>query len=150
VIGPLELVLLLIIVAIVIAGTGLHRKIPGLGRSAGEGAKLTTEKARELYDSSAPKAKQIASQVGEKGTEVGGKVGDRIDPKEIGRKAGSAAREARDMRAEFKSFLDPPPKQEKPAETPASTPATPEIATEAAKAPENKPAADDDSSETRT
>ena len=136
-IGPLELVLLIIIVAIVVAGTGLHRKLPGLGRSAGEGAKMTTEKARELYDANAPKAKELAERASTKGGEVGSKVGDRIDPKEIGRKAGSAAREARDMRSEFKSFLDPPPKGDKPAATPASTPATPEVASEVEKGAES-------------
>ena len=114
-IGPLEIVILIVILLLI-----FHKRLPGLGRSAGTQAKMGTEKARELYDASAPKAKELAEKASVKGGEVGSKVGDRIDPAEIGRKAGSAAREARDMRSEFKGFLDPPPKQPAAAPGPAA------------------------------
>ncbi len=104
-IGPLEIVILLFIILLV---TGLYKKLPSLGRSAGEGARVGGEKARELYDANAPKAKELADRASTKGSEVGSKVGDRIDPADLGRKAGKGVREARDMRAEFKGFLDAP------------------------------------------
>lgn len=104
-IGPLEIVILIFIVLLV---TGLYKKLPALGRSAGEGARVGGEKARELYDANAPKAKELADKASSKGSEVGAKVGDRIDPADIGRKAGKGVRDARDMRAEIKGFLDAP------------------------------------------
>lgn len=104
-IGPLEIVILIFIVLLV---TGLYRKLPALGRSAGTGARVGGEKAREFADRATPKAKELAGQASAKGSEVGAKVSEHIDPADIGRKAGSAAREARDMRAEFKGFLDAP------------------------------------------
>lgn len=104
-IGPLEIVILIFIVLLV---TGLYRKLPALGRSAGTSARVGGEKAREFADRATPKAKELADKASAKGSEVGSKVSGHIDPAEIGRKAGSAAREARDMRAEFKGFLDAP------------------------------------------
>lgn len=109
-IGPLEIVILLVIILLV---TGLYRKLPALGRSAGTGARVGGEKAREFADRTAPKAKELASKATAKGSEVGAKVSDRIDPAEIGRKAGEGMREVRDVRAEFKGMLDPPAKGDK-------------------------------------
>ncbi len=103
-IGPLEIVLLVLIVLLV---TGLYKKLPALGRSAGTQARVGGEKARELADRTAPKAKKLASKASARGSEVG----DRIDAGEIGRKAGKGAREIRDARASLTGMLDPPPKR---------------------------------------
>lgn len=119
-VGPLEIVILLVIILLV---TGLYRKLPALGRSAGTQARVGGEKARELADRTAPKAKELADKASAKGSEVGAKVADRIDPAEIGRKAGAGVREARDMKTSVKGLLDEPPKQEK---APASKPAAAE------------------------
>lgn len=124
-IGPLEIVILLVIILLV---TGLYRKLPALGRSAGTGARVGGEKAREFADRTAPKAKELAGKATAKGSEVGAKVSDRIDPAAIGRKAGEGMREVRDVRAEFKGMLDPPAKGDKapaakPEATEADTPA---------------------------
>ena len=121
-IGPLEIVILLFIILLV---TGLYRKLPGLGRSAGEQARVGTEKARELADRTAPKAKELADRASAKGSEVGAKVSDSIDIEDVGRKAGKGAREARDLRAEFKGFLDAPAPSSRPENpAPAAQPAT--------------------------
>lgn len=122
-IGPLEIVILLVILLLI-----FHKRLPRLGRSAGTQAKMGSEKARELYDSNAPKAKEFADRASTKSSEVGATVSDRIDSKDIGRKAGKGLREARDMRSEFKGFLDPPPKSgsapaSKPKPAPAAKPA---------------------------
>ena len=124
-IGPLEIVILLVIVLL---ATGAYKKLPALGRSAGSGLRSGSEKAREIADANAPKAKELADRVGTRSSEVGTKVGDRIDPEDIGRKAGKGLREARDMRSSIKGFLDPPPKSEsapaaKPTPAPAAKPA---------------------------
>lgn len=121
VIGPLEIVILLVIILLV---TGLYRKLPALGRSAGTGARVGGEKAREFADRTAPKAKELASKASAKGSEVGAKVSDRIDPAEIGRKAGEGVREVRDVKSSFKGMLDPPAKQPDP--TPPKPAASPE------------------------
>lgn len=121
-IGPLEIVILLVIILLV---TGLYRKLPALGRSAGTQARVGGEKAREFADRTAPKAKELASKASTKGSEVGAKVADSIDVEDIGRKAGKGAREARDLRAEFKGFLDAPAPSSKPKDpAPAAQPAT--------------------------
>lgn len=117
-IGPLEIVILLVIILLV---TGLYRKLPALGRSAGTQARVGGEKARELADRTAPKAKELAGKASAKGSEVGAKVADRIDPAEIGRKAGTGVREVRDVKASFTGMLDAPPKQDAaPAKKPAA------------------------------
>lgn len=126
-IGPLEIVIILVILLLI-----FHKRLPGLGRSAGTQARVGGEKAREFADRTAPKAKELAAKASTKSSEVGTKVSDHIDPADIGRKAGKGMREARDMRAEFKGFLDAPaPSQRKKqaaapapaAEAPAAEPA---------------------------
>ena len=107
-IGPLEIVIILVILLLI-----FHRRLPGLGRSAGTQARVGSEKAREFADRTAPKAKELASKASTKSSEVGAKVSDRIDPAAIGRKAGEGMREVRDVRAEFKGMLDPPAKADK-------------------------------------
>jgi Sec-independent protein translocase protein TatA len=96
VIGPLELIILILILLVIFGGY-FRKRLPEFGRRAGEGAKVGTEKARELVDSTSGK-------VGE----VGGKVGERVDPASIGRKAGEGMREARELRDSFKGAWDAP------------------------------------------
>ena len=141
-IGPLEVLILLFIVLLI-----FHKRLPGLGRSAGKNAKLGTEKAREFADTNTPKAKELVSQVSTKSSEVGEKVGSqvsgKVDAGDLGRKAGKGLREARDIRSEFKSFLDPPPKQPKPPKQ-ESAPAAKAVAPAAKAVPPPEPANDSD------
>jgi Sec-independent protein translocase protein TatA len=90
VIGPLEIVIILVIIGVVFAGY-FRKRLPEFGRSAGKTARVGTEKAREL-----------ASQTGDK-------AGDKWDSQAIGRKAGEGVREAREIRDSFKGALDSPP-----------------------------------------
>ena len=133
-IGPLEIVILLVIILLI---TGAYKKLPQLGRSAGTNARIGTKKAREFADENAPKAKELADRVGTKGGEVGSKVGERFDAKTMGRKAGEGLREARDLRDSFKGTLDPPKKVQ--AERPAEVKPKPATAPEPAAAPEPDP-----------
>jgi Sec-independent protein translocase protein TatA len=71
-IGPLEIAIV-VLIALLILGYRFADRLPGLGRSAGEGA-------RELKDS------------------VQEAVGDKADPKTLGQKAGQGLREAREFR----------------------------------------------------
>ena len=134
-IGPLEIVILLVIILLV---TGAYKKLPQLGRSAGTNARIGTKKARQFADENAPKAKELADRVGTKGGEVGSKVGERFDAKAMGRKAGEGVREARDLRDSFKGTLDPPKKvqAEQPAEVKPGPAAAPKPAPKLAAEPE--------------
>lgn len=75
-IGPLEIAILAVVLLLIFG----YRKLPQLGRSAGEGARALGEGAKELAGS------------------ANEKVGDRIDPARIGRSAGKGVREAREFR----------------------------------------------------
>jgi Sec-independent protein translocase protein TatA len=119
-IGPLEIVIILLIIGIVFAGY-FRKRLPEFGRKAGESARVGGEKAKEL-----------ASQTGEK-------AGDKWDSQAIGRKAGEGLREAREIRDSFKGALDsPPPKQ-------SSAPAA-EASDDATAAPDEPLPADDEES----
>ena len=98
-IGLPELIILIVIVLVVFGGY-FRKRLPEFGRKAGEGARVGTEKARELVDSTS-------------GT-VSEKVGDHLDPATIGRKAGEGMREARELRDSFKGAWEAP--AQKPAE----------------------------------
>lgn len=144
-IGPLEIVILLVIILL---ATGAYKKLPQLGRSAGTNARIGSKKAREFADENAPKAKELADKVSTKGGEAGAKVGDKFDAQTIGRKAGKGLREARDLRDSFKGTLDPPKKVEaeqtaevKPKQAPTEPkPAAATVEPKPAPAPEAKPA----------
>lgn len=103
-IGPLEIVIILVIIGIVFAGY-FRKRLPEFGRKAGESARVGSEKAKEL-----------AAQTGEK-------AGDKWDSQTIGRKAGEGFREAREIRDSFKGALDSPaPAEAKPAEAAGAAP----------------------------
>ncbi len=102
-IGPIEIVILIVIIGVVFAGY-FRKHLPQLGRSAGKSARVGGEKAKEL-----------AAQVGEKAE-------DKWDPAAVGRKAGEGVREAREIRDSFKGALDSPAKPEsKAAPAPAES-----------------------------
>ena len=122
-IGPLEIVIILVIIGVVFAGY-FRKHLPEFGRKAGETARVGGEKAKEL-----------ASQTGEK-------AGDKWDSKEIGRKAGEGFREAREIRDSFKGALDSPPQSG--AGQPASAPAR--ESDDATAAPDEPLQADDEES----
>ena len=138
-IGPLEILIVLVIILLV---TGAYKKLPQLGRSAGTNARIGSEKAREFADRNAPKAKELAEQVGTKGGEVGAKVnakvGEKVDAKDVGRRAGKGFREVRDMRNSFKGMLDAPPAKKVEAEQP--TEVKPKAVPAPAPKPEREPA----------
>lgn len=85
-IGPLEIVVLVFIVLLVFGGT-LYRRLPQLGRRAGEGARRLGETAMEKGG----EAKQVASTTREK-------HGDKLDPAKLAKQAGKGVREARELR----------------------------------------------------
>lgn len=108
-IGPLEIVILLVIILLV---TGAYKKLPQLGRSAGTGARKLGETAMEKGE----QAKELAAETKEK-------HGDKFDAGALAEKAGKGAREAR----EFKDSLtggSPKPAQ-KSAAKPAPAPPKP-------------------------
>ena len=87
-IGPLEIVIILLIIGVVFAGY-FRKRLPQFGRTAGETARVGSEKAKEL-----------AAQAGDK-------AGDKWDPSALGKKAGEGVREAREIRDSFKERWTP-------------------------------------------
>lgn len=94
-IGPLELIILLAIVVVVFGGI-FYKRLPALGRSAGKGARVGGEKAKEL-----------AGVVSEKA--------DSIDTQSIARSAGKGIREAKELKEVITSPVEPKAKPEEPA-----------------------------------
>ncbi len=78
-IGWLEIVILVVVVLIFVG----YRRLPQLGRSAGEGLRSLIDRARGL-----------SSKVGER-------VDEKVDPPSIGRSAGRSLREVREVRDAF-------------------------------------------------
>ncbi len=101
-IGPLEIVLIIVIVLLVFRA---YKYLPQLGRSSGKAVRLGSEKAKELSD------------------KAGKRAGDKFDPQSMGRKAGEGVREAREFRDSFKGALEPGSSE--PAAEPAPEPAKP-------------------------
>jgi len=79
VIGLPEIIVLAVIVLLVV----FYKRLPQLGRSAGEGVRSLIDRARGL-----------SSKVGER-------VDDKVDPSAIGRSAGRSLREVREVRDAF-------------------------------------------------
>jgi sec-independent protein translocase protein TatA len=93
-IGPLEIAIL-VVVLLVIFG---YRKLPSLGRSAGEGARDLKQSVQEM-------------------------VGDKADPKTIGKSAGEGVREVREFRDLLtgKEETQSTPESTPPADEPPAT-----------------------------
>lgn len=119
-IGPFEIVILLVIILLV---TGAYKKLPQFGRSAGIGARKLGETAMEKGE----QAKELAAETKEK-------HGDKFDPNDLVKKAGKGAREAR----EFKNSLTGTGSSAKPAAKSAEAPA----AKPSSKSPEQSRRAD--------
>ncbi len=106
-IGPLEIVILVVLVLILF---GAYKRLPALGRSAGTGARKGGEKAKEL-----------AAQAREKA--------DGVDTSKIGESVGKGLREAREVRDSVKGVGSTEPtkppveRKAKPATDPAERPA---------------------------
>ncbi len=75
-IGPLEIVILLLIVLVIFGG---YKRLPALGRSAGKGARVGGEKAKELAGVAREKT-------------------EGIDGKSIASTAGKGVREAKELK----------------------------------------------------
>lgn len=93
-IGPLEIIILVVVVLIVF---GAYKRLPALGRSAGQGVRVGGEKAKELAGVARQKA-------------------DGIDTKSIANQAGRGVREAKELK---QAITDPIPEkkaEDKPAE----------------------------------
>lgn len=99
-IGLPELIILIVIVLVVFAGY-FRKRLPEFGRKAGTSARVGTEKARELVDTTSGKVSEGVGKAGES-------VGERLDPTSLGRSAGRGVREARDLRDSFKEAWDAP------------------------------------------
>jgi sec-independent protein translocase protein TatA len=98
VIGLPEILVLAVIVLVVFG----YKKLPQLGRSAGEGLRTGVDKAKEL------------------GSSVGDKAEGKVDPQAIGRQAGQGLREAREFRDALTGKAPA-----KPAAAPAASPPAP-------------------------
>lgn len=96
-IGPLEIVIILAIL-LVIFGV---KYLPQLGRGAGTGVRIGTEKGKELAATVSEKTKDI-------------------DTKDIARQAGEHVREARDLRDTIKGETKPAPSATEQAAEPAA------------------------------
>jgi TatA/E family protein of Tat protein translocase len=112
-IGLPEIIVVVVILLLIFG----YRKLPQLGRSAGEATRTGIDKARELS------------------TTVGDKVDGKVDPSSIGRSAGKGLREAREFRDALTGKESPKPA---PTAAPAQAPSSPpqESAAEAPKADE--------------
>lgn len=75
-IGPLEIVILLVILLVIFGG---YKRLPALGRSAGKGARIGGDKAKELAGMAQKKAESI-------------------DSKSIANTAGKGIREAKELK----------------------------------------------------
>lgn len=75
-IGPLEIVILVLIILVVFGG---YRALPAIGRSAGTGLRKGGEKAKELAGRASERA-------------------EKVDTDRIARSAGEGLREARELR----------------------------------------------------
>jgi Sec-independent protein translocase protein TatA len=100
-IGPLEIVILVVILLVIFGG---YKRLPALGRSAGKGARVGGEKAKELAG-------------------VVSKKTDGIDSKSIANSAGKGIREAKELK---EAITGPLPDKSKPATAPKESTATPE------------------------
>lgn len=109
-------ILIVLVVLLLIFG---YRKLPQLGRSAGEGARTGIEKARELS------------------TTVGDKVDGKVDPSTIGRSAGKGLREAREFRDALTGKETAKPAPAPPAAAEAATAEAPPPAEPAAPVPDD-------------
>lgn len=103
-IGLPEIIIILVILLLIFG----YKRLPQLGRSAGEGVRTGVGKARELS------------------TTVGDKVDGKVDPSSIGRSAGEGLREAREFRDALTGKETPKPAA--PATAPAPAPHTEEPA----------------------
>jgi sec-independent protein translocase protein TatA len=98
VIGPLELAIIAVILLVIFGA----RYLPQLGRSAGKGVRIGSEKGKELAAVAQERAKDV-------------------DTKAIARQAGDHVREARELRDVVKGE-SPAKTKEKTAEAPPPTP----------------------------
>jgi sec-independent protein translocase protein TatA len=121
VIGLPEILIVLVLILLFFG----YKKLPQLGRSAGEGVKTGIGKAKELS------------------TTVGDKVDGKVDPQDIGRQAGKGLREAREFRDALtgKETSKPAPPAKAVAAPAPAAPAESAAAAEpgAEAAPEPKP-----------
>ena len=88
-IGPLEIAIIAFVLLLVFGGA-LYKRLPQLGRSAGEGARRLGDTAMKKGD----EAKQLAATTKEK-------HGDKLDPSNLARQAGKGVREAREFKDSF-------------------------------------------------
>jgi TatA/E family protein of Tat protein translocase len=96
VIGLPEILVLALIVLIFFG----YKRIPQLGRAAGEGLRTGIDKAKGMSSS------------------VGDKVDGKVDPQAIGRQAGKGLREAREFRDALTGKETTSPKPKAPVEPP--------------------------------
>ena len=115
-------ILILIFIALLVFGGALYKRLPQLGRRAGEGARKLGDAAMQKGD----EAKQLAATTKEK-------HGDKLEPSKLARQAGKGVREAREFRDSFTGAGTGGSPTPTPAPTPSPT---------AEPAPEPSPAAE--------
>lgn len=103
---------ILILVVIVLIFFGGYKRLPQLGRSAGEGARKLGDAAMKKGD----EAKVLAAGVKER-------HGDKLDPSDLARKAGKGAREARELRDSLSGKTAAKPETREASSEPAPEPA---------------------------
>ncbi len=116
-IGPLEIVILILVVLLV---TGAYKKLPQLGRSAGTGARKLGETAMEKGE----QAKELAAETKER-------HGDKFDAGTLAQRAGKGAREARELKQTLTGTGPSPKPAAKSAPEPAPKPDPPRSADKA-------------------
>ena len=84
-IGPLEVILLVLIVLLLVG----YKWLPGLGRAAGKGARSVGLGAKKA------------------GASAKGLAGDKVDPSKLRRSAGEGLREVRELREAVKGKSEP-------------------------------------------
>ncbi len=97
----------ILIIAVILLLIFGYKKLPQLGRSAGETTRTGIDKARELS------------------TTVGDKVDGKVDPSSLGRSAGKGLREAREFRDALTGKETPKPASPPPAAEAATAEAPP-------------------------
>jgi len=100
VIGLPEILVLALIVLIIFG----YKRIPQIGRAAGEGLRTGIDKAKGMSST------------------VGDKVDGKVDPQAIGREAGKGLREAREFRDALTGKQTSSPKPKPPTEPPDAPP----------------------------
>lgn len=125
-------VLIVLAIALVVFGGYFRKRLPQIGRSAGENTRIGIEKARI----GAGKAREATDAATAKANE---KVGDRFDAGAMGRSAGKGLREAREFRDSLKGPVFDPNERPQPRREPRPAQEEPEVEAAPDPGPDDQP-----------